>query len=64
MTKSPTTMKDFALIPHARLKEAILEMAKKLGIPGSISGYYDLYEAIFKEQEKAKETKKIMDELS
>lgn len=48
-------MKKFKDISREELQNAIVSMLDLLDISGSIIGEYDIYNAIYKEQEKAKE---------
>ncbi|PKO06171.1 MAG: hypothetical protein CVU41_08665 [Chloroflexi bacterium HGW-Chloroflexi-3] len=48
------SVKKFISLPPEKIMEGVILMADHIGISGSISEVYDLYDAVFKEQQKAK----------
>lgn len=54
--------KKFIDIPHSKLVEGVVEMCKYLGISGS-AGYYNLYDAVLKEQERVKKLYKELQKV-
>jgi len=54
-------MKQFKDIGQKELMTAMKHFVDELGISGSILGVYDIYQAIFKEQQKARNYKDPFD---
>lgn len=48
-------MERFENIPVEKLRAAVVKMVEFLDLPGGSTSYYDLYEAVIKEQRRAKE---------
>lgn len=48
-------------VSYDELKEELINMCMRLGIPGSAAGY-SLYAAVFSEKEKAEEHHKLMEQ--
>lgn len=46
-------------VSRYELVEAIRDMSEKLNMSGSVIGFYNIYEALFAEQEKAKEVARL-----
>ncbi|MCA9918693.1 MAG: hypothetical protein KC445_12115 [Anaerolineales bacterium] len=49
-----TETKSLIDVEDKKLREGVRNMCEWLGIPGSVANSYDLYEAVFREQEKAR----------
>ncbi|WP_420642960.1 hypothetical protein [Candidatus Leptofilum sp.] len=46
-----------------KLREGVRIMCEWLGIPGNATNLYDLYEAVFREQEKARKHTNELNEI-
>jgi len=57
------SVKKFIKMDPNKLTDEVAEMCNRLGISGSIGGVYDLYEAVLREQEQAKERLKKQKEI-